>query len=297
MSVNQIIGSWILANPLEGILFSIFALIVGIISSSLGVGGGFITTPSLIILGIEEAFAIGTVLIVIIFMAISSTIAYSRQPERIQYRMGLLIAIFTSIGAVLGSITSSILATEAPDIFRVLFVLCLVPVAIKMIFFPKQKKESDSQEEIEDEIGHNKVIFWDFEQREVFSSILGLIVGLFAGLLGIGGGVLMVPILVVVGKLSMHKAVATSVFIMIFTSIAGATVKMSTGQIHPDLAIFLIFGIVIGAQIGPLIVKKINTKRLQQVFGIIMLIALLSIAIGRDFLIFLLQTFFNLPPS
>ncbi|MFX0174101.1 MAG: sulfite exporter TauE/SafE family protein [Candidatus Hodarchaeota archaeon] len=286
MTVQQLIGDPILNNLMEGFLAVIFAFFVGIISSALGVGGGFITTPSLILLGIDEAYAIGTVLCMIIFTALSSTIAYARQPKIIEYRTGLLVAITTVIGSVLGSTTSSILATEAPDIFHLIFALCLLPIAIKMIFYPNEKK---SNAEGELEIEHDEVILFGYERRELLSTLLGFIAGISSGLLGIGGGVVMVPVLVTVGKIPMHKAVATSMFIMIFTSIAGAAVKISRGQIHPDLAIFLIIGIIIGAQIGPLIIKKINTKQLQQIFGGMMIVALISIAIGRDQVVALIQ--------
>ena len=76
MSLLQFIGDPIIVNPIQGLLSAVFAFFVGIISSALGVGGGFITTPSLIIMGIGEAYAIGTVLFMIIFTALSSTIAY-----------------------------------------------------------------------------------------------------------------------------------------------------------------------------------------------------------------------------
>ncbi len=294
MIFYQIIGGPYLTNIFDGILFSIFAFFIGIISSTLGVGGGFITTPSLILLGVDESFAIGTVLFMIIFTALSATIAYARQPNTIEYRTGLLIAITTVVGALLGSLTSSYLATEAPQIFRIVFAICLFPIAIKMIVFPKQKKKVlETGEEVSEEIEHDDIVLFGFERRELWSTLFGLVAGFASGLLGIGGGVVMVPILVHMGKLSMHKAVATSMFVMIATSIAGAAVKITMGQIYPDLAFFLIIGIIVGAQIGPRMAKKINTKRLQQIFGFMMIIALISIAIGRDYIVALIQSLFS----
>ncbi|MHA2248105.1 MAG: sulfite exporter TauE/SafE family protein [Candidatus Hodarchaeales archaeon] len=289
MSITQIIGDQYLSSINDGILFSIFAFIIGIISSALGVGGGFITTPSLILIGIDPTYAIGTVLFMIIFSALSSTIAYARQPQRIEYRTGLLIAMTTVIGAILGSLTSSFLATTDPQIFRILFAVCLFPIAIKMIFSPKQRKVTL---ETSDEIEHDEIVFFAFERREILSTILGLVAGFASGLLGIGGGVVMVPILVHVGKMSMHKAVATSMFIMIFTSIAGSGVKIFSGEIYPDLAVFLILGIILGAQIGPILIKRINTSHLQRVFGLMMIFALISIVIGSDQVVILIQRIF-----
>ena len=276
MSLLQFIGDPIITDPLGGLLSVIFAFFVGIISSGLGVGGGFITTPSLIILGIGEVFAIGTVLFMIIFTALSSTIAYSRQKGLTEYRTGLLIATTTIIGSISGSITSSILAVEDPQLFRIVFAVCLFPIAIKMIFYPKERKKVNA---ITEEIEHDEIVFLGFEKRELLSTLFGLVAGFSSGLLGIGGGVVMVPILVTVGKMPMHKAVATSMFIMIFTSIAGAGVKLTNGQVHPDLAFFLIIGIIIGAQVGARLVKRVNTIALQKIFGIMMIVALISIVL------------------
>ncbi|MHA2239247.1 MAG: sulfite exporter TauE/SafE family protein, partial [Candidatus Hodarchaeales archaeon] len=266
----------IITDPIQGLIGTVFAFFVGIISSALGVGGGFITTPSLIILGISEAYAVGTALFMIIFTAISSTVAYSRQESIIEYRTGLLIATTTIIGSISGSLTSSILAVEDPQLFRIVFAVCLIPIAIKMIIYPKERRKGTSDLE---EIEHDEVIWRGYERREIISTGFGLIAGYSSGLLGIGGGVVMVPILVTLGKIPMHKAVATSMFIMIFTSIAGAGVKISRGQVHPDLAIFLIIGIIIGAQVGARLVKRVNTIHLQRIFGAMMIVALISIVI------------------
>lgn len=294
MFFGQIIGDTFLREDLIlGLFFTIFAIIVGFISSALGIGGGFITTPSLILIGVEPGYAIGTVLFMIIFISLSATLAYSRKEKLIEYKVGSLTAVFAVIGAFFGSVSSTILVYQAPDLFRLIFAVFLIPIAIKMIFFPKKKKlnnNSTNSNKESEEIEHDEIIFFGFERREVLSAILGLVAGFSSGLLGIGGGVVMVPILVHVGKISIHKAAATSMFIMIFTSISGAFIKISNGQIHPDLSIFLIIGIVIGAQIGPRLVKRVNTVQLQRIFGFTMIIALISIAIGRDQIIEIIRS-------
>ena len=276
MAILQFIGDPIITDPIQAVLAIVFSFLVGILSSALGVGGGFITTPSLIIVDIEPAYAVGTALFMIIFTALSSTFAYSRQKGLIEYRTGSLIIFTTIIGSISGSLISSILAVEDPKLFKIVFAVCLIPIAINMIAYPKERRKKSSAEE---EIEHDEVVGFGFEKREVFSTVLGLVAGFSSGLLGIGGGVVMVPILVTVGKIPMHKAVATSMFIMIFTSIAGAGVKLAHGQAHPDLALFLIIGIVLGAQIGARLVKRVNTIHLQRIFGFMMIIALVSIVL------------------
>ncbi len=275
MTLLQFIGEPIITDPIQAIFAIIFSFFVGIISAALGVGGGFITTPALIIGRIEPPYAVGTALFMIIFTALSSTLAYSRQGGLIQYRSGLLIAVFTVLGSITGSEISSILGVEDPQLFKIIFAICLIPVAIKMIAYPKEKKKTL----LEEEVISGDLLLQGERKRAISTIVLGLVAGFSSGLLGIGGGVVMVPILVTVGDIPMHKAVATSMFIMIFTSIGGAGVKLAYGHTHPDLAIFLIIGIVIGAQVGARIVKRINTVNLQIIFGFMMVIALVSIVL------------------
>ena len=90
----------------------------------------------------------------------------------------------------------------------------------------------------------------------------------------------------------MHRAVATSMFIMIATSIAGVFVKLQFNQVHIDLAFYLIIGIIIGAQIGARTVKKIDSVRLQQIFGVAMTFALIYILIGKENIAILIQNIF-----
>ena len=165
MVLSQIIGDPIITDPLQGLLATIFAFFVGIISSALGVGGGFITTPSLIILGIGEAYAVGTALFMIIFTALSSTVAYSRQKGLTEYKTGLLIATTTILGSIAGGFASSELATINPELFRFIFAVCLIPIAIKMIVYPKERRSGSN---IEEEITHDDIIFLGFERREWF---------------------------------------------------------------------------------------------------------------------------------
>ncbi|MHA1839740.1 MAG: sulfite exporter TauE/SafE family protein [Candidatus Ranarchaeia archaeon] len=250
---------------LSGILFTAFAVGVGVLSALLGLGGGFITTPVLIVIGLPPALVIGTVLAMILFTSVSSSLAYSRQ-KKICYKIGFLTAIPTIVGAVIGSVQSSIINTE---FFKILFVICLFPIAIKMCF-----SHSKTCRVTENFGENNQEITSTLGKRELKTATLGFVSGLLSGFLGIGGGVIMVPVLLHVGRLSMHRAVATSTFIMMFTSLSGLMVKIAFNQIYMDLAVFLIIGITLGSQIGAHLCAKVSSNGLQQLFGLIMIITL-----------------------
>ena len=105
--------------------------------------------------------------------------------------------------------------------------------------------------------------------------------GVAAGLLGIGGGAIVVPVLCVLLGLPMHIAVATSMFIMMFTASAGTTMNyllLGPEAFHELLLYGLSLGVgmIIGGQIGPRLARKINAVQLKQVFGLILVFPLVK---------------------
>ena len=96
---------------------------------------------------------------------------------------------------------------------------------------------------------------------------------------GIGGGTVFVPSLAVFLGLDIVTAVATSLFVMIPTTIIGAAKHWMQGNLHVELALPLILGIIIGTQIGPRIGSKIPKKRLRQLFGIVLLYAAVNMIV------------------
>jgi uncharacterized membrane protein YfcA len=103
--------------------------------------------------------------------------------------------------------------------------------------------------------------------------------GLASGLLGIGGGVLVVPIMTFAAGMLIHFATATSMFTMIFTSISGVTQHYQANHINFEYALLLALGAIFGAQIGAYISKKISGPNLRRIFGIILLIASINMII------------------
>ena len=262
------------AMLLDTLWIAIFAIGVGTIASMVGIGGGIMNTPLLIIVfGFSAQFAPASSLVAALFVAISSTYRYHRQePRPIINRAGLVLALTTIPGSLVGVWLRAFIASVSVDDYplRLIFGLSLFPVAIKMLF-AKRKGKTDFASEIEG---------FDFSQipqrRLVISLFGGFIGGVSAGLLGIGGGTVIVPVLTVLFQLPMHAAVATSMFTMIFTATSGTIVNYMTGQIDLYYSIALGVGMLVGGQIGPRLACRVDAVRLKHIFGLILVFPLVK---------------------
>ncbi len=263
---------------LEIFLLPLLGLSVGIIAAMLGIGGGVFVVPALQLLPLNLAFspqmAAGTSLGMIVFKALSSTAGYARQ-KRIDYKVGLLIATVTIPGALLGAALTEALSKE---LLIAIFALFLLYVASRMIFsynfginLPSRIKNGWNRHLIDSE-GQA----FNYKAKIEIGLPLGFLAGVSSGLLGIGGGALMVPILHFALSFPMHLAVATSVFIMVFTSSSAVISHIYLGNTQFGYVILLSLGVVIGAQIGTKIAKNTSSKSLKRIFGVLLIIVSLN---------------------
>lgn len=108
---------------------------------------------------------------------------------------------------------------------------------------------------------------------------VGLAAGIFSGLLGVGGGVIMVPLLVALIHLSQHQAHATSLAAIIPIGAVGALTFALGGEIDLEVAGLLAIGTLLGAPVGALIMSRIMERPLKIMFGVLM------IAVGVQLLV------------
>lgn len=226
----------------------------GIIGAMVGVGGGIIVSPALTFMGFLPAQIASTSLISVSFTSLSSTVAYSKQ-HKIKYRLGIRMASFAIPGAALGAILSSILPLGQ---FKLYFAIILFLTGVYLWTRNKiGRKEKNRVRTIK-----NK------RTRDSILSIGCLGAGLISSLFGIGGGIVFVPLMLVILELTMSTAAATSQLSLLITSVVGNLVHISLG--HPEYlpAIFLSLGSVIGAQIGANLSKYVSETILIRLFSI-----------------------------
>ncbi len=258
------------------LLFEILFLVllgffVGVVASMTGIGGGTLIVPALSILyEFTSQQAVGTSLAVIIFTSVGSTYAYSRQ-KRIDYKVGAVSTVTTMPGAVLGAyltsfISSSLLGTIF-SVFLMFLALCMLfnrPISFPKIFMnigSLKRRLVDSNNNV-----------FEYEANISSTFVLSFFGGISSGLLGIGGGALIVPILNIAAGLPIHISVATSMFIMIFTSLAGVATHFQLNNVKFEHSVYIAIGAVIGAQVGARVAKKVSAKFLTIFFGLVLMI-------------------------
>lgn len=180
---------------------------VGFTTGLLGVGGGFLLVPILFFLlmglGVDPTVAIrlsfGTSLAIILPTAISSAYGHYRKNQ-----VEVKAAIYFGISGFLGGLTGGYVASHTPeDILRFLFGLIMLFVAIRLLLF---KNSTDHRVKIE-----NILLFLLF----------GFLAGLTSGLIGVGGGIIIIPVMILVMGYTMKEASGTSSAVIIITSLGG----------------------------------------------------------------------------
>ena len=253
---------------LDPLLLILFGFLVGILASMTGVGGGIFIVPILTFFYSENIvtvqMATATSLFAIIFTAIASTFNYSRQ-KRIYYRTGLVLAVTSAPGAYFGSWVAGQINER---ILGLIFGFFLIAVAIRMAMTLIQNKKENKVGQIATDaelVSHTRMI--------VIGLSLGFFGGFASGLLGIGGGTLIVPIMTFGLGMPMFLATATSMFTMIITATAGSIQYIQQGAVNIPFALLIALGTVLGAQVGASTSRKMSNKSLTFVFVLVLIAA------------------------
>ncbi|MEN2465565.1 sulfite exporter TauE/SafE family protein [Ornithinibacillus sp. FSL M8-0202] len=253
----------------------LICIIVGILTafvgSLVGLGGGVILIPILILLyqfvpGFEWATPqaiVGISLITMIFTSLASTLAYLKD-GRVDYKTGLLFLFGSIPGSIVGSWLNQFMETEA-----FLLYFGVIVIGISMLFFIKQqphkKTVSNGKNQrtfhVDGKVYHYTVSTW-------FAFFLSLIVGTLSGLFGIGGGSIMVPAMILLFGFPVHIATATSMFMIFFVSIIGATTHIALGHIVWEYVLFFIPGAWIGGKLGAKVSQILKGKTLEWILRI-----------------------------
>jgi uncharacterized membrane protein YfcA len=250
---------------------------VGAYGTLIGAGGGFILVPVLLFLYPNERPAEITAisLAVVFFNALSGSFAYARA-RRIDYRTGLTFAAATVPGAILGAIVVGYLPRV---LFSVIFGLVLVALALLVILRPVPRG------------GHGakarpgmvtRVLVDARGERHEYSFfrwqgiLISVGVGFLSSLLGIGGGIIHVPALVLLLNFPAHIATATSHFILAIMSFTGSIVHVVNGELGPGAglvrALLLAVGVVPGAQVGARLSHRVHGDWIVRLLGAALLL-------------------------
>jgi uncharacterized membrane protein YfcA len=240
-------------SPLTAVLLAVLGVVVGCFGTIIGVGGGFIVVPVLLLAYPDDEPAIITSisLAVVFFNASSGSLGYARL-RRIDYRTGLTFALATIPGAIVGAAATNWLPRRA---FDLIFGLLLVAVSLYIASRPGATSgrratslRPNAQRSLTDSAG----VAYEYGFNRQLGITISFFVGFIASLLGVGGGIIHVPAMVGLLNFPAHIATATSQFILVFTAFTGSAVHIVDGSLAEGWARMtaLAVGVVGGAQIG-----------------------------------------------
>ena len=256
--------------------------IAGILSGMFGVGGGFLTTPILIIGGIPAAVAVGSEANHIAGSSLTGFLTYFRR-KNVDVIMGLVLLVGGVLGSILGVYLFKYLYQmgRIEEVISIIYTFFLAIIGLYMLFESlrtKRKKASGSISKLHDHGWfHGLPLRIKFRRSKLYISIIPPIlisfaVGILASVMGVGGGFILVPAMIYLLGMSTQVVIGTSLMQILFVSITSTIMHAYVNQtVDVVLSGFLLIGGVMGVQMGAVIVQKISGEIIRMLLGIIIL--------------------------
>jgi uncharacterized membrane protein YfcA len=260
---------------------------VGFLSGMFGVGGGFLMTPLLILAGIPSPIAVGTEAAQIVASSVSGALAQWRRGN-IDIKMGTVLLSGGLVGSVLGVQAVAVLRRTGQ--FDLVITLCYVTLlgivgTLMLIESLSTMRKAKAGVAARKSGSHNWMHGLPFKTRfprsKLYISvippvIIGLFIGFLSGIMGVGGGFILVPAMIYLLKMPTNVVVGTSLYQIMFVT-AATTIMQAWWNFTVDivLAILLMVGGVIGAQLGAAAGARLKGEELRFLMaGMVLLVAL-----------------------
>ncbi len=283
------------ANMSVNILF-IVALggMVGMLSGMFGVGGGFLTTPLLIFYGIPPTVAAASAATQVTGASVSGMLAHLRR-DAVDLRMGGVLVVGGLIGSLLGAWLFSLLERlgQIDTVINLLYLVLLGSIGWLMLreSLATVRAARTGQAPPARKRRHHPAVAalplrWRFYRSGLYISplaplLLGMATGILTMLLGVGGGFIMVPAMLYLLGMSAQVVVGTSLFQILFTTIASTMVhSLTTRAVDIVLALLLLVGGVVGAQLGARLAMRVDPARLRLGLAVVVLLVALRMGLG-----------------
>jgi uncharacterized membrane protein YfcA len=292
--------------PIAGNSVNIFLILglggfVGLLSGIFGVGGGFLMTPLLMMFGIPPTVAAASDSNQIVGASTSGTLAHMRLGN-VDIPMGLMLLIGGIVGGTLGVQVIKLLRAmgNADFLIAITYVIMLGGVGGYMFWESLQGLKKDkaaesgaaepepapSAEPQKKSMLQSLPFQYKFEKSGCEISVLlplgfGVLVGILAAIMGVGGGFIMVPVMVYLLRMPMHVVVGTSLFQILFTCVNVTIMQAwSTHTVDFVLAVLLLAGSTIGAQVGTAVSKRLKADQLKIMLATLVLLVCVKMMAG-----------------
>ena len=221
---------------IELILVGIF---IGTMSGFFGIGGGMILVPVLLVLGFDVKDAIGISIVQMVFSSIYGSY--------LNHKKGSLIigeGIFVGLGGFVGGYIGGYVTDYIPDAWLQFTFFGLLLYALFRLFFSKNHEDDTQTKSL------NKGLLFG----------LGLGIGIFSITLGIGGSIILTPLLVGLLHYPLKKAVSAGLFFVVFSSVAGMISRLSSGTIDFNNGLVVAVASLVGVALGIWLKDHVTSK-------------------------------------
>ena len=235
----------------ELILVGIF---IGTMSGFFGIGGGMILVPILLVLGFDIKDAIGISIVQMVFSSVFGSY--------LNHKKGSLIigeGIFVGLGGFMGGYIGGASTEFIPDVVLQVTFFALLLFALFRLFFSKNHEDDAQTKSL------NKALLFS----------VGVGIGIFSITLGIGGSIILTPLLVGLLHYPLKKAVSAGLFFVVFSSVAGMISRLSSGTIDFNNGLLVAIASLVGVAIGIWLKDHVNSKNHKMA-----LLALYAFALG-----------------
>ncbi len=275
--------------PIAEISVNVFLLLgmggaVGFLSGLFGVGGGFLMTPLLIFIGVTPAVAVATEANQIVASSVSGVLAHWRRGN-VDFRMGFVLLVGGALGSVFGVWLYGFLRSlgQLDLVISLCYVVFLGTVGGLMFMESSQamfrrRRAGDVRRKLHQHHWMHGLPFKvRFRKSKLYISALlpimiGFIVGILAAIMGVSGGFIMVPAMIYLLGMPTSVVVGTSLFQIIFVTATVTFLQASQNQtVDAILALILLTGGVIGAQIGSRAGTRLRGEQLRILLALMVL--------------------------
>jgi len=254
-----------------------FGVFIGLLGSALGVGGGIFMVPFLVLaldIPIHQAVAASLAAIV----ATSSAVAAVNVERGLaNIRLGIALEVTTAVGSIAGALAASRLPG---GLIQLLFVLMLFPVSALMFLKGRRGPAPELRPAAGPKTAFDSAFFdpaagahTPYAVKNIApASAVSFFAGSLSGLLGIGGGIVQVPVMNLLCGVPMKAAAATSNFIIGVSAAASAYVYFRKGLVPLELTAVIVAGVLGGSFLGIYVLYKVKAEKLQLVFSALTLV-------------------------
>jgi hypothetical protein len=254
------------------ILLCVVGLVGGIFGSMVGLGGGVFIIPGLtLFLGVPIHSAISASLIAVVATSTTAAAAYVRE-DLSNMRLGMTMETMTVAGALVGGFVGAALSK---GVLSVVFGSVMIAVSIYLVVAKRTVQAPLAHGADLGVLGHSyydrnlqKVVSYRVRRLPVGMGVSG-VAGAISGLLGVGGGFLKVPVMVLGMGIPVRAAVSTSSFMIGVTACASSAVYLSRGLIDPAVAVPVVLGTTVGAYFGSKLTLRVRSSVLTLLLAVV----------------------------